>query len=62
MGERLRVFKTRTFARLIRNTDISDQALREAIQRAGKGLADAELGRSGILSALLRQKRPGEYQ
>jgi hypothetical protein len=47
---------------LIRNTDISDQALREAIERAVKGLADAELGRSGILSALLRQKRPGEYQ
>ena len=40
-GGRLRVFKTRSFARLIRNTDISDQALREAVERAVKGLVDA---------------------
>ena len=55
MGERLRVFKTRTFARVIRNTDISDQALREAVERAVKGLVDAELGSGLIKQRVARQ-------
>ena len=54
-GGRLRVFKTRTFARLIRNTDISDQGLREAIERVVKGLVDAELGRGLVKQRVARQ-------
>jgi hypothetical protein len=60
----LRVFKTRTFARLIRNTDISDQALREAVQRAVKGLVDAELGSGLVKQRVARQGqgRSGGYR
>jgi hypothetical protein len=53
----LRVFETRTFARLIRGTDLSDRALREAVERAAKGLVDAELG-SGLIKQ--RVARPGQ--
>lgn len=60
----MRVFKTRTFARLIRNTDIPDQALREAVERAVKGLVDAELGSGLIKQRVARrgQGRSGGYR
>jgi hypothetical protein len=60
----LRVFKTRTFARLIRNTGISDQALREAVGRAVKGLVDAELGSGLVKQRVARQGqgRSGGYR
>lgn len=53
----MRIFKTREFARLIRKTDITDEMLRLAVQRAGKGLVDAHLG-----SGLIKQRigRPGQ--
>jgi hypothetical protein len=49
---------------LIRNTDISDQALREAVERAAKGLVDAELGSGLIKQRVARQGqgRSGGYR
>jgi hypothetical protein len=60
----VRIFKTRTFARLIRNTDISDRSLREAVERAAKGLVDAELGSGLIKQRVARQGqgRSGGYR
>jgi hypothetical protein len=51
----LKIFKTREFARLTRKTDITDDALREAVERAVKGLVDAELG-SGIIKQRVARK------
>jgi hypothetical protein len=58
------IFKTRTFARLIRNTDISDRSLREAVERAANGLVDAELGSGLIKQRVARQGqgRSGGYR
>ncbi|MGH6715183.1 MAG: type II toxin-antitoxin system RelE/ParE family toxin [Bradyrhizobium sp.] len=60
----MKVFKTRTFARLVRNTDISDQALREAVERAMNGLVDAELGNGLVKQRVARQGqgRSGGYR
>jgi hypothetical protein len=60
----LRVFKTRTFARLIRATDISDQALRGAVERAAEGSVDAELGSGLVKQRVARQGqgRSGGYR
>ena len=52
----MRTFKTRRFARFARREDISDEALREAIQRAERGLIDADLG-GGLIK--LRFARAG---
>jgi hypothetical protein len=52
----MRTFKTRRFARFARCEDISDEALREAIQRAKRGLIDADLG-GGLIK--LRFARAG---
>jgi hypothetical protein len=53
----MRTFKTRWFARFARREGISDEALREAIERAERGLIDADLG-SGLIK--LRIARPGK--
>jgi hypothetical protein len=53
----MRTFKTRWFARFARREDLSDEALREAIERAERGLIDADLG-GGIIK--LRVARPGK--
>jgi hypothetical protein len=53
----MRTFKTRWFARFARREDITDAALREAIERAERGLIDADLG-GGLIK--LRVARPGE--
>ena len=53
----MRTFKTRWFARFARREDISDEALREAIERAERGLIDADLG-GGLIK--LRIARPGK--
>ncbi len=53
----MRTFKTRWFARFARREDISDEALREAIERSERGLIDADLG-GGLIK--LRVARPGE--
>src|SRR6266851_9449904 len=60
----MRLFKTREFARLIRKTDITDRALSVAVERAGKGLVDAELGGGLIKQRLSRQGqgRSGGYR
>lgn len=38
------VFKTRHFARWMRKTDLTDQALCEAVDEMSRGLIDADLG------------------
>jgi hypothetical protein len=53
----MRTFKTRWFARFARREGVSDEALREAIERAERGLIDADLG-GGIIK--LRVARPGK--
>lgn len=60
----MRIFKTRTFVRLIRKTDISDHALREAVERAVGGLVDADLGGGLIKQRVARQGqgRSGGYR
>src|SRR4051812_41349431 len=45
--------------RLVRKTDIDDRALREAIDRAAKGLVDAELG-SGLIKQRVNRKGQGK--
>jgi len=54
----LRIFKTKEFARLIRKTDIDDKALSDAVDRAAKGLVDAELG-SGLIKQRIARKGQG---
>ena len=53
----MRIFKTRDFARLIRKSDITDRALYEAIERAGKGMVDAALGSGLVKQRVARQGR-----
>ena len=53
----MRVFKTRGFSRFARREGISDDALRDAIARAERGLIDADLG-GGVIKQ--RVPRPGE--
>jgi hypothetical protein len=53
----VRIFKTKGFARIARRARIMDRSLREAIERAEKGLIDADLGGNVIKQ---RVARPGE--
>lgn len=53
----MRVFKTRDFARFARKESIVDERLCEAIQRAERGLIDADLG-GGVIKQ--RVARPGK--
>ena len=52
----MRIFKTRGFARFQRKEGIADDALRDAVARAERGLIDADLG-----SRVIKQRvaRPG---
>ena len=52
----MEVFKTKWFARYARQEGISNKALREAIDRAERGLIDADLG-GGLIKQ--RVARPG---
>ena len=52
----MEVFKTRWFARFARQERIADSSLREAIERAERGLIDADLG-GGLIKQ--RVARPG---
>ena len=52
----MRAFKTRWFARFARREGVSDEALQEAIERAERGLVDADLG-GGLIKQ--RVARPG---
>ncbi len=53
----MRIFKTKLFSRFARQMKISDASLREAIERAERGLVDADLG-GGVLKQ--RVARPGQ--
>jgi len=52
----MRIFKTKIFARFVHSNKITDAALHEAIQRAERGLIDADLG-GGVIKQ--RVARPG---
>jgi hypothetical protein len=53
----MRIFKTRTLAKFIRQNSISDLSLADAVERARRGLIDADLG-----GRLIKQRvaRPGQ--
>jgi hypothetical protein len=53
----VRIFKVKTFARFTRRERIADESLCEAIEHAGRGLIDADLG-AGLVK--LRVARPGQ--
>jgi hypothetical protein len=53
----MQIFKTRWFARFARSEGIADKSLREAIERADRGLIDADLG-GGLIKQ--RVARPGQ--
>jgi hypothetical protein len=56
-GTRVRIFKLKAFARFARGERIKDEALSEAVERAARGLVDADLG-GGIIKQ--RVARPGQ--
>jgi hypothetical protein len=60
----VRIFKTKEFARFARKEDISDKALIDAIDRAERGLIDADLGGYLIKQRVARtgQGRSGGYR
>lgn len=51
----MRVFKTRAFARFADHEEIADAALCDAVERAARGLIDADLGGSVIKQRLARE-------
>jgi hypothetical protein len=53
----MRVFKTRDFAKFARKAKVTDDALCEAIARAGRGLVDADLGGGLIKQRVARDGR-----
>lgn len=60
----VRIFKTRWMARFARKARISDELLVQAIQRAERGLVDADLG-GGVIKQRVgreRQGRSGGYR
>jgi len=52
----VRVFKTKTLAKFTRHNGIADASLVEAVERAARGLIDADLG-----GRIIKQRvaRPG---
>jgi hypothetical protein len=60
----VRIFKTKLFARFARRERIKDGALCEAVERAEKGLVDADLGGGVIKQRIARegQGRSGGYR
>ena len=51
----MRVFKNKPFARFARKAGLDDEVLREAIDAAGRGLVDADLGGGVIKQRVARQ-------
>jgi hypothetical protein len=51
----VRIFKTKLFARFARRERIADASLREAVERAGRGLVDADLGGGLIKQRVARE-------
>src|SRR5271156_6501844 len=64
LGYGVRIFKTKWLARYARRERIADHSLREAIERAGRGLIDADLGGGLIKQRVARsgQGRSGGYR
>jgi len=60
----MRIFKTKWLARFARQEQIADANLREAIERAERGLIDADLGDGLIKQRVARQGkgRSGGYR
>lgn len=60
----LRIFKTRWFTRFAGSERITDSRLSEAIERAGRGLIDADLGGGVVKQRVARagQGRSGGYR
>ena len=60
----MRVFKTRGFARFVRAEQITDDSLCDAIDRAERGIIDADLGGGLIKQRVARrgQGRSGGYR
>lgn len=60
----MRIFKTKWFARYARRERISDHSLGEAIQRAERGIVDADLGGGVIKQRVARagQGRSSGYR
>jgi len=54
----LRVFKTKEFVRLSRRADIDDERLCGAVDRAARGLIDADLG-GGLIKQRIARKGQG---
>ncbi len=60
----MQAFKTKGFARFARQEEISDRSLAEAIERAERGIVDADLGYGLIKQRVARpgQGRSGGYR
>jgi len=60
----MRIFKTKWMVRYVRRERIADQSLKEAIERAGQGMIDADLGGGLIKQRVARrgQGRSGGYR
>lgn len=60
----MHIFKTKLFAKFARRERITDASLSEAIERAGRGLLDADLGGGVIKQRVARQGqgRSGGYR
>jgi hypothetical protein len=60
----MRIFKTRWLGRYARRERITDESLKEAIERAERGVVDANLGGSVIKQRVARsgQGRSGGYR
>ena len=60
----MRIFKTKWMARYVRRERIAEHSLREAIERAGRGTIDADLGGGIIKQRVARrgQGRSGGYR
>lgn len=55
----MRIFKNRWFEKFARKQDIGDDLLREAVERAERGLIDADLG-GGIIKQRVARKGEGK--
>jgi hypothetical protein len=60
----MRIFKTKWFARFARREGIADESLREAINRAERGIIDADLAGGLIKQRVARESkgRSGGYR
>lgn len=62
--DRVQIFKTKIFARFARREGIADRSLCAAVERAERGLVDADLGGAVIKQRVARegQGRSGGYR